>query len=325
MKLVGRFILLGGFLWITHGWAGDDSIALLKRMNHAASSLNFDGVFLHVDDHHLDTLRIIHKIQNGKVIERLYALNGNPREVIRDAERVWCFMPERKMGHAGLRSNKQSGFPGFMVKNLEGLKSNYILSTGNVDRIADRTAIRLKILPRDAYRYGYELWADQETGLLLKSVLIDHASNAIEQYMYAFINIDIEIPDSDLLPMTSKEELEWHNDKKPPKMMTVADSPWHFISLPSGYSLINIMQRSMPMDDKSLVHMVLSDGLAGVSVFIEKTENPAYETGIERMGAVNAYSRIIDEWQVTVIGEVPATAVEVIGQALALKHRIEER
>ena len=103
-------------------------------------------------------------------------------------------------------------------------------------------------------------------------------------------------------------------------MMTVADSPWHFISLPSGYSLINIMQRSMPMDDKSLVHMVLSDGLAGVSVFIEKTENPAYETGTERMGAVNAYSRIIDEWQVTVIGEVPATAVKVIGEALTLKH-----
>jgi sigma-E factor negative regulatory protein RseB len=320
MKLAGRFLLLGGILWITHGWADDDSIALLKRMNHAASSLNFDGVFLHVDDQHLDTLRVIHKIQNGKVLERLYALNGNPREVIRDAERVWCFMPERKMGHAGLRSTKQTGFPGFMVKNLDGLASNYILTTGNVDRIADRTAIRLKILPRDAYRYGYELWADQETGLLLKSVLIDHASNAIEQYMYAFINIGIDIPDSDLLPMTSKEELEWFNDKKPPKMMAVADSPWYFDSLPDGYNLINIMQRSMPMDDKRLEHMVLSDGLAGISVFIEKTENPAYENGIEQMGAVNAYTRTIDEWQVTVIGEVPAVAVKLIGEALALKH-----
>lgn len=320
MKLTGRFLLLGGILWIIHGWASDDSITLLKRMNHAASSLNFDGVFLHVDDQHLDTLRIIHKIQNGKVLERLYALNGNPREVIRDAERVWCFMPEQKMGHAGLRSSKQTGFPGFMVKNLEGLTTNYILTTGDVDRIADRTAIRLKILPRDAYRYGYELWADQETGLLLKSVLIDHASNAIEQYMYAFINIGIDIPDSDLLPMTSKEELKWYNDKKPPEMITVADSPWYFDSLPAGYNLINIMQRSMPMDDKRLVHMVLSDGLAGVSVFIEKTENPAYQTGNEQMGAVNAYTRTINGWQVTVIGEVPAIAVKLIGEALARKH-----
>ena len=317
--LAGRYFLSVLLLLSQSVLADQQSMDLLKRMSQAATSLNYDGVFIHVDKQRIDTLRVIHKIQNGSVHERLYALNGNPREVIRDAERVWCFMPESKMGHTGLRSDRQTGFPGFMVSNLEALSAHYQLSLGGIDRVADRTARQLKILPGDVYRYGYELWADQKTGLLLKSVLIDRQSNPVEQYMFASINIDIDIPDADLLPMTSKDELKWVDDKEP-KMVTVKDSPWYFSSLPAGYKLIKVMQRSMPMDHMEVQHMVISDGLAGVSVFIEKKKHPGTQSHHEQMGAVNAYTRVIDEWLVTVIGEVPVEAVQVIAENLLRKH-----
>lgn len=320
MKLVGRLLIVFSLLWLSHAWADEQSLALLKRMNQAASNLNFDGVFIHVNGNSIETLRVIRKIQNGKVLERLYSLNGNPREVIRDAERVWCFMPERKMGHVGMRADKQTGFPGFMASNLDKLTENYILSTGDFERVADRNAVRLLILPRDEYRYGYEMWADKETGLLLKSVLIDQQRNAIEQYMFAFVNIGVNIPDSDLQPMTSKEELEWHSDDKAPENMPVDDSSWQFNSLPAGYDLINVLTRAMPMGEQQLEHMILSDGLAGVSVFIEKTKSSPAEISMEKMGAVNAYVRAVDGNLVTVVGEVPAAAVKVIGDALARKH-----
>jgi len=320
MKLAGRLLIVLSLLWLSHSWADEQSLALLKRMNQAASNLDFDGVFIHVNGNSIETLRVIRKIQNGKVLERLYSLNGNPREVIRDDERVWCFMPERKMGHVGMRADKQTGFPGFMASNLDRLTENYILSTGGIERVADRSAVRLQILPRDAYRYGYEMWADKETGLLLKSVLIDQQRNAIEQYMFALVNIGVNIPDSDLQPMTSKEELEWHSDDKAPEMMAVDDSSWQFSSLPAGYHLINVLQRAMPMGSQQLEHMILSDGLAGVSVFIEKSKNLPAEISMEKMGAVNAYVRAVDGNLVTVVGEVPAAAVKVIGDALARKH-----
>jgi sigma-E factor negative regulatory protein RseB len=320
MKLAGRLLIVLSLLWLSHSWADEQSLALLKRMNQAASNLDFDGVFIHVNGNSIETLRVIRKIQNGKVLERLYSLNGNPREVIRDAERVWCFMPERNMGHVGMRADKQTGFPGFMASNLDKLTENYILSIGDFERIADRSAVRLQILPRDEYRYGYEMWADKETGLLLKSVLIDQQRNAIEQYMFAFVNIGVNIPDSDLQPMTSKGELEWHSDDKAPEMMSVDDSSWQFNSLPVGYHLINVLQRAMPMGNQQLEHMILSDGLAGVSVFIEKSKNLPAEISMEKMGAVNAYVRTVDGNLVTVVGEVPATAVKVIGDALARKH-----
>jgi sigma-E factor negative regulatory protein RseB len=320
MKSMLYLLLLVYLAMAPYAQAQDQSMDLLKKMNHAANNVNYDGVFLHVDDKNIHTLRVIHKIHDGTVRERLYALNGVPREVIRDAENVWCFMPEKKMGHAGLRSDKKTGFPGFMVKNLDVLDSNYLISTDGVDRIADRTVTRLQILPRDGLRYGYELWADQESGLLLKSALIDNAGNVIEQYMFAMIEIGGDIPDSALLPMTKKDALEWYSDKKPPVNTAVKDSNWTFSALPEGYKLVNIFQRSVPMDTKQLKHMVLSDGLAGVSVFIEKISNPASGIGLDQMGAVNSYTRVNGDYLIIAIGEVPAAAVKVIGDALVRKH-----
>ena len=194
------------------------------------------------------------------------------------------------------------------------------MTTGKIERIADRQATRLKILPRDDFRYGYELWGDSETGLLLKSALIDVASNVIEQYMFAFINIGGHIDDSQLQPMTSMDELEWDNDKNPPSITPVSESMWQFSSLPDGYQLVNVMQRSMPMSNSQIEHMVLSDGLSGVSVFIQQADKTSPESSLQSMGAVNAYTRAYDNRLVTVIGEVPAAAVKMIGDALVRRN-----
>ncbi len=316
MKIMTHLMLLGYLAVMPYAWADDQSMDLLKKMNLAANSINYDGVFLHIDDKHIHTQRVIHKIQNGNVRERLYALNGVPREVIRDAEKVLCFMPVKKMGHAGFRSDKNAGFPGFMVKNLDLLAKNYIITTGGVDRIADREVTRLQILPRDGFRYGYDLWADQETGLLLKSVLIDNTGKSIEQYMFAMIEIGGDIPDSALLPMTKVTALEWHDNEKPPVNTPIKNTHWQFSSMPNGYRLVSIFQRSLPMETNKAEHLILSDGLAGVSIFIEKIENPVPEVGFDQMGAVNSYSRVINDYLITAIGEVPAAAIKVIGDAL---------
>ncbi len=319
MKLFLHFLLLVFLATVPYAQAEDPSMALMKKMNHAAKNVNYDGVFLHVDHEHIHTLRVIHKIQDGSVRERLYSLNGIPREVIRDDEKVWCLMPEKKMGHTGFRSDKTSGFPGFMVKNLSALSENYLISTGGDDRIADRSVTRLQILPRDELRYGYDLWADKDTGLLLKSVLIDNSGKVIEQYMFATIEIGGDIPDAALLPMTRKSTLEWHNNSEPPVSRPIKTSLWQFSALPPGYRLVNIIQRSIPMDEHKFEHMILSDGLAGVSVFIEKLDKPVSSAGLDQMGAVNSYTRIIGEYLVTAIGEVPAPAIKFIGDALVRK------
>jgi sigma-E factor negative regulatory protein RseB len=320
MKLFMKVFLLVYLATGSYAHADEQSMDLLKKINNATNTVNYDGVFIHIDASHVHTMRVVHKVEDGSVRERLYSLNGIPREVIRDAERVWCFMPEKKMGHAGLRSNKETGFPGFMLKSLSGLSESYLISTDGVDRIADRPVQGLHIKPRDDFRFGYELWADKETGLLLKTALIDHNGKTIEQYMFAVVTIGGDIPETALLPMTKKDTLEWHSNKVPPESTAISDSRWQFTNLPSGYRLVNVFQRSMPMGNGQIQHMILSDGLAGVSVFVEKVTGSKSDLGSENMGAVNSYTRQIGDFQITVIGEARSTAITAIANALVSKH-----
>jgi len=74
-------------------------------------------------------------------------------------------------------------------------------------------------------------------------------------------------------------------------------------------------------------HLVYSDGLAAVSVFIEKTDRPAGvgSKGPSRMGAIHAYSKVMDGEQVTVVGEVPESTVAMIGESVKRLPDSEER
>lgn len=309
------FLLLG-LAWQVTATAGSDVDAWLMKMNEAANSLDYDGVYVHVNDNHIDSLRIVHKIKEDGVYERLYALNGVPREVIRDPQRVWCFIPDKSMGVLGERPGKDSGFPGFMVSKIEELKDNYDLSVEGHDRIADRSATRISILPRDNLRYGYDLWADNETGLLLKTQLVDSKSTPVEQYTFVMLKLGDDIPEDALEPMTSKTELVWHQDKQPRRTKTLNESSWDVTPLPTGYKVVKMVQRWMPMEEGVIEQMVLSDGLGAVSVFIEPSGGGTGSPTLDRMGAVSAYSHNRDGWQITVIGEVPLDTVEVIGNSL---------
>ena len=319
MRFLRYSLLIIAISWQTVAWAGNDVNSWLMRMSDAASSLDYDGVYIHISGSHVDSLRIVHKIKPDGVHERLYALNGVPREVIRDPDKVWCFIPDKSMGVLGVRPGKDSGFPGFMVSNIEQLQDNYDMSVGSQDRIADRNATLVRIMPRDGMRYGYDLWADNETGLLLKSQLIDHTGNAVEQYLFALLNISKNIPDASLDPMTPKSELVWHSDKKPALITAVRESDWEVLSLPAGYKIIKMVRRWMPMEKNAVEHMVLSDGLSAVSVFIEASSDGIMPVSLDSMGAVSAYSTGRDGWQITVIGEVPPDAVKKIGDSLVYR------
>ena len=74
-------------------------------------------------------------------------------------------------------------------------------------------------------------------------------------------------------------------------------------------------EEELPGRDAPVVHILYSDGLANVSVFIE----PAKEKKIarrSRVGASNAFSIEVDGNQITAVGEVPAATVEQIATSM---------
>lgn len=294
-----------------------DPQQLLTRMQKAAGELNYDGIFVYQHGDQLETLRIIHKMTNGVLRERLVSLNGAPREILRTGDEVRCYLPDENAVMIEHRRADSRHFPALLPDSLAVLKKNYHVQSGGSGRVAGRTALGAQIKPRDAYRYGYVLWADKSTGLLLKASLIDGDGAVIEQYMFTQISINRVIPDSDLAPQHPARSTLVHRagDEQPP----ASTRRWEAAKLPPGYTLSAHMRRKLPARQQAVEHLVYTDGLAVVSVFIEPVDDATKDalSGLTHMGAVHAYGKVVDGHQITVLGETPAMTVDMIGASVA--------
>ena len=294
-----------------------DAEDLLARMQRAAQTLNYDGTFVYQSGDQLETLRIVHRVGRHGVQERLVSLNGAPREIIRSNREVRCYLPD---GHAALIEHRRAdthNFPALVPGSPKAIESGYVVKVGRDERVAGRRARLVTISPRDAYRYGYQLWADEATGLLLKAGLIDEHGAVIEQYMFTQVSIGRPIPNTALAPQYATR----NSVRLPAVDPTLVDAPgqWKPERMPGGFALTARVVRQRPGTDQPVEHLVYSDGLAVVSAFIEPlaaSDGPQAIDGLVRMGAVHAFGKVADGHRVTVVGETPAATVAMIGESM---------
>jgi len=293
----------------------------LMKINKAAAEVNFAGTFIYVHAGQVEAMDIARRVDSGGMQERLYALNGEAREVIRDRNRVWCYIPDQNVGVHDYRQMSESGFPRILPGDFAELSKNYQFLDGQDARIAGRIAHQINVVPNDNYRYGYALWADTESGLLLRSDLVDREQKIIEQYMFVNIDIDGEISDEQLAAVSNKDQLEWFGNSKPPISTPADSSDWLINQVPQGYRLSKRIRRMSPTEAGEVEHLVYTDGLSTLSVFIkEAREGQSGMKGLSRMGAVNAYRDTINNHRVTVMGEVPARTVEFVAGGITYRQ-----
>ena len=168
--------------------------------------------------------------------------------------------------------------------------------------MAGHQARRVAILPQDKFRYGYDLWLEENSGLLLKWVLYDADRKTLAKLMFTNLNLGGDIDRAELFSATPSEAFVRLDSPMPQKSLVRSKPYWQASRLPAGFE-----------------HLVYSDGLASVSVYIEdeSVESRVGGHGSSRLGTANAFSRHIGRKHVTVIGEVPAVTVRVIGDAVA--------
>jgi sigma-E factor negative regulatory protein RseB len=291
----------------------------LARVGHAAATLNYDGSFVYQHGEEIESLRIVHVIHEGRVRERIETLTGTPREFVRRDNEVQCILPEEKTVVVEPRHAGNSGFPSVLSERLQDIEGNYTLTEGADGRVGGRAARQIFIRPRDNYRYGYELWIDRDSGLLLRSDLLDTGGRLLERFMFVQIRIGGPIAATALRPDHASDGYAWH--RAPNAAVNAGASSWVAGRLPAGFRLSTEMLRSVGTGDRPVEQLVFTDGLATVSVFVEsrKNVNDTSLSGANRMGAVHAYGTRIDDFQVTAVGEVPADTVALIGGSLARK------
>lgn len=296
--------------------AQPDARELLDRMTEASRTLNYDGVFIYQRGSHMDAMRIIHKAGQGSERERLISLTGHAREVIRNDESVTCIFPDdqavivEKSRPYRLLSSQ---FP----QQVAELADSYTFMVKGSDRIAGRDAHIVAIKPRDHYRYGYRLWLDKKTGLMLRSDLIGEQGEPLERFMFTRLDVVENIPDQQLQPSITGVEYSWYEN--PDDVHTrIEDAEWNVDWMPAGFTISDRADELLADSPRPVHHMVFSDGLALVSVFVEKigSENGVL-IGPSKLGAVNAFARKADGHQIMVVGEVPLVTVRQMANSVS--------
>jgi len=291
--------------------------AWLQKMHKAAHMQNYSGKFVYQQGKQLSLMKIIHASGKDGEYERLISLDDVGREIIRSKGTVTCILPDSKSVVVEKARPEQQFPPKFPMK-ISHLKNQYRFMLDKIESVAGRRSQKIVIAPSDSYRYGHRLWIDNETGLLLKTHLIDEDGQLLEQFMFTQIEFMDVIPDKLLKPRTISDAYTWYQAEpnKQTDTDTGSDSGWIAKQLPAGFD--GDMDRSHNMPNKKLVrHLVFTDGLASVSIFIERSQKrSANLVGSSRIGAVNAYGRLLNGYYVTAVGEVPNATVKLIGESV---------
>ncbi|MGH8119409.1 MAG: MucB/RseB C-terminal domain-containing protein [Gammaproteobacteria bacterium] len=315
--LPGLLSLLLLLLLPAHAAGADTSSQarqLINAMSGAGRQLNYDGIFVYRHGSKLDTMRIIHKADGGKEQERLVSLTGFAREVVRDSEVVTCYFPDNQAVLVE-KSRTKKLLSTQLPEPIEKIAAYYDFSVGGKDRVAGRTAWVVNITPKDDYRYGYQLWIDEETKLMLKSELKDDSGWPVEQILFTSIAFLPEIPPELLKPAISGNGYTWYSNSG--GSVASDSSDWEVTSLPTGFMLTGSEKQDAPENGTPLEHMIYSDGLAMVSVFIEQvnvlSQPPAQPT---KIGGVNTFARYTNGYQITAVGEVPMKTVRLMANSV---------
>ncbi len=299
----------------------------LERMNQALTTRNYDGTFSHWQGGKVEMLRIIHRVHNGAVSERLVSLDGSGREFIRTGSNLACYLPDKRTVLVESRPAEESLLSGFPTIN-DQTASFYDLREVAQTRLLGRDTHFITVMPKDEYRYGYRLWIDDKTAMPLKTQLCDARGHVIEQVVFASLTLSSHIPDAAFKPEVSTDGFQWLRSDTAPvkdpagKEATADPVVWDALRLPPGFKMTVRKAQTMPGSNSPVDHLVFTDGLASVSVFVETTTQSTPSAGDEpidesaRVGSSSAFSTVVDGHKITAVGEVPPATVRFIANSV---------
>ena len=299
-----------------------DALTWLKKMAAASRQLNYSGTFVYQYGNHVETSRIVHYVNAaGGEFERLETMDGPPREVIRSNDQVICYLPTAKAVLVEERNGRH--FPALLPEQLSGITDSYQLKKEDTDRVADQDCVWIAVLPRDNLRYGRRFCAEVHSGLPLRARTVNEKNEAVESFAFTQLSLGGSF-NRDKVKSRYAEKAKaqsWRIDRSALNVAseTPADTGWVLSNQPAGFKKLMEVRRSIAGRNGPVSHIVFSDGLAAVSIFIEPAARPQAAKSLSHQGAVNIYTRPYGGQLVTVLGEAPATTVMQIGNSLELR------
>lgn len=302
-------LLLGG--WFVVPAHADEAQDWLTRLGQAEQQQSFQGTFVYERNGSFSTHKIWHRVQEGKVHERLLQQDGSAQEVVRIDGHTQCV--------SGILIAGLGDSPNSAARSLDPqkLKNWYDLAVIGKSRVAGRPAVIVSLTPRDQHRYGFELHLDKETGLPLKSLLLNDKGQLLERFQFTQMDTANAPSDADLQPGADCKAVNLESDKA--SSVKVAQT-WHSDWLPPGFELISSSARKDPETKNQINSLMYDDGLARFSVFLEPLNGATVTDTRTQLGPTVAVSRSLTTPQggmmVTVVGEIPVGTAERIALSM---------
>jgi len=290
-----------------------EALSALNNMSSAMQSLSYEGTFVQMRNGHTNLIHVLHANDEHGTSERMRSLNGEAREVIRSNSLVICIWPDTD----DLIVNRSK------PSTIRSPIKNYTVMRGGEARVAGIKTDVIDLRPNDDFRYGYRFWADKETGMMLRSMVIGTDNQPVEELMFTAIEYLDQVDPARFSVDANQNSTQWVDvepdtgDSSEPAVDKVS-----FEGLPSGFEERAETLRMIPVSaDEPVSHVVVSDGFSTVSVYVEYTTRENQEAtslGLTHMGAINAFGLSLPNALVTAVGEAPGKTVENIARAARL-------
>jgi sigma-E factor negative regulatory protein RseB len=309
-----RRVLLPFLFFLPVGLAlaqSPETLGWLRKIHDATQKLSYTGTFVYQHGARSESSRITRYVDLRGDIERLEALDGVPREIVRTRDTVKCYLPDLRVVKVDRRTSDRS-FPALLPEKIGALAAHYDIRLGETRRIAGFDCQAVVLTPRDSLRYGYRLYADAGSGMLLRAVTIDSAGESVEQFSFTHL----------VIGNVTREMVKPRHAARAWRVEDAEASParlagWGLRAELPGFRKVIEVKRRMG-ESKPVGQVVYSDGLAAVSVFIEPLQagREPVRNGLASMGAIHVYTREVANHKVTVVGEAPAASVQRIADAV---------
>ncbi len=292
----------------------------LQMMALSGEALNYSGSFIVFRNGEISTLKVSHMGSEQGGVKKISSVDGQQREIVSSQDAVSCLLPDLNMG---VREARQSTIDQYFPMNFNGnmnlLDKNYDIHLGADARVADRGCQQLAVQPKDTFRYGYLLCIDKQNYLLLSSDLVGADGKALESYRFVDVNFD-QVTKQTLAPEVEAASLNWMGDEGHDENMQ-EQSIWALNDDNPNFEINHSLTRFSPVLQSQIHHIVLSDGLVNVSAFVVPDVSEAKDVVKElSMGALNSYTRMVDEYKLTVLGEVPKETVNLLAEAMYMQQ-----
>lgn len=300
---------LAGLLAVSTGAYADAALDWLNRATAATKQLNYSGIYVYHQGEHVEVQRVLHRVDASGEQEKIEVMDGTPRQFLRINNDVYCHLPDGK--HVRLERNTlRRFFPALLPAQPAGLLEYYEAKLGGIERVAGRVCQVVSLEPRDGYRYAYHLWLDKQTGLPLKSRMINDNGGVVSMFVFSEVQIGkAPAPQIFANDLTGKIVQKAAFDKP-------VEVTWN-VEPPPGFVRVQEAVRVFPGKKAPVTHLVFSDGLSVLSMFVEPINPQAQRLqGLSAEGVIGVYAREVDGYTVTTLGEVPNMALIETGNSV---------